>query len=300
MRPFVLLALFSFVLPACNQAGPSHFQGGNPENSENTASAPAARTAAKEKQSADSESASLVLSNAPPSASLVANPSLAQDKIATQIIKHANVRFQVAELAKSMQAVGQAVKGAGGYVSSSEEARGNGELSANVAIRVPYDQFEKLLDDLVRQSTFLNTKSITSEDVTEQFVDIQTRLKTKKEAEQRYREILKQARTVKEVLEVEEQLRTIREEVEAQEGRLKFLGDQVRYSTIRLEMYQPIAYQSEPEIGFLSQLFRGIGQGWSGFLTFVVGLVSIWPFLLLLAGGGWLVRRWLGNRRVSA
>ena len=257
-------------------------------------------SSSNEEVSADSEVA-LLESQAPsPSISPVANPVVAQDKIATQIIKNANVRFQVAELAKSVQAVEQAVKEAGGYVSSSQEARGNGELSANVAIRVPYDGFEKLLDDLIRQSTFVNVNNITSEDVTEQFVDIQARLKTKREAEQRYREILRQARTVKEVLEVEEQLRTIREEVEAQEGRLKFLGDQVRYSTIRLEMYQPIAYQSEPEIGFLSQLFRGISQGWSGFLTFVVGLVRIWPFLLLLAGVTWLVRRWLGSRQVRA
>jgi len=69
------------------------------------------------------------------------------------------------------------------------------------------------------------------------------------------------ARTVKDVLTVEEQLRMVREEIEAQEGRLKFLRDQVRYSTITLVMYKPVPYEGEPAIGFFSQFIDGIRQG---------------------------------------
>ena len=75
-------------------------------------------------------------------------------------------------------------------------------------------------------------------DVTEEYTDVVIRLKNKKEAEKRFLEILKQTKTIKEILDVEEHLREIREEIESKEGRLKFLNDQVSYSTINLSIYQ--------------------------------------------------------------
>lgn len=264
MRPFFFLLMLIFACPACRESGPSHFQGGNSENEakevtdEIAMEAPAAQKSLALEEDGASPS---------PVASQVANPSLNEaEKIPALIIKNADIRFQVEDLERSIQAVQKAVSQSGGYVAAASETRG-GELSANLSLRVPAAQFEKLLDEVLKQSTFLTSKNITSEDVTEQFVDIQARLKTKKEAEQRYLEILKMARTVNDVLTVEEQLRMVREEIEAQEGRLKFLRDRVRYSTINLVMYKPVPYEGEPAIGFFRQLVEGIRQGWTSTLV---------------------------------
>jgi hypothetical protein len=107
------------------------------------------------------------------------------------------------------------------------------------------------------------------------------------------------ARTVKDVLTVEEQLRIVREEIEAQEGRLQFLRDQVRYSTITLVMYKPVLYEGEPAIGFFSQLIEGVRQGWSNLLSVVVAMASFWPLWLLLAGAWVLVRKWKSRRAIA-
>ncbi len=286
MRLLLPIPLFLFAFMACNSSEPSNFVGGDPERQDK------AKEVGSETQPAANKAYAVAEQMPEFKATQVSNPTVDEaDKIPSQIIKNADIRFQVEELSKSTTAVQQAVKEAGGYISSSNETRG-GRLSVSISIRVPYPQFEKLLDELMKQSVFTNTKNITSEDVTEQFIDIQARLKTKKEAEQRYLEILRQAKTVKEILEVETQLRQIREETEAQEGRLKFLKDRVKYSTIALEMYQPMPYQSEPEIGFFSKLTSGIRKGWVALLDFAVGMVSLWPFWLMLAGLAYLIRRW--------
>jgi hypothetical protein len=296
MRLLFALFITIFACPACSESGPSHFQGGNPENEveKSVMMAPPAALEPSMDNIMDTEGKESLYRVMP-----VKNMVLDEaQKIPAQIIKNADIRFQVEDLEKSIQAVQKAVSQFGGYVASSSESRG-GELSVNFSLRVPAAQFEKVLDELLKQSSFLVTKNITSEDVTEQFVDIQARLKTKKEAEKRYVEILRLARTVKDVLTVEEQLRMVREEIEAQEGRLKFLRDQVRYSSIALVMYKPVPYQAQPEIGFFSKLLEGIQQGWNGLLSVIVVLASFWPLWLVLAAGLVIVRKWRSRQPVA-
>jgi hypothetical protein len=281
------IPLFLFAFVACNFSEPSHFVGGD------SASSDKAKAVTSESEEETTQAYAMVEQMPEFKANQVSNPTVDEaEKIPSQIIKNADVRFQVEELSKSMQAVQRMVKEAGGYISSSNTTRNNRESSEAMSIRVPYPQFEKLLDELIKQSVFTNNKTITSEDVTEQFIDIQARLKNKKQAEQRYLEILRQAKTVKEILEVETQLRQIREETEAQEGRLKYLKDRVKYSTIALEMYQPIGYQAEPEISFFSKIASSISKGWFTLLDFTVAMVSLWPFWIMLAALFYIVQRW--------
>jgi hypothetical protein len=133
----------------------------------------------------------------------------------------------------------------------------------------------------MEESVFTNYRNVTAEDVTDQFVDTETRLKAKKEVELRYLAILKQANKVADILEVEDKLRVIQEEIESVEGRLKLLKDRVSYSTITLIVYQKLDYRPEPEIGFLSKLKEAFVNGWRGFVTFILGVMHFWPFVII-------------------
>ena len=135
--------------------------------------------------------------------------------------------------------------------------------------------------------------------MTEEYVDITTRLKTKKEVRDRYVDILRsKAKTVKEVLMAEEQIRHVQEEIEAKEGRLRYLRDRVNMSTINLEIYQEIEYQPEPNVyvkSFWAKLKDGFSYGWNLLQGIVLSIVSIWP-LVILFGLFWWCRKWLWNR----
>lgn len=211
----------------------------------------------------------------------VAPEKKTSEKTPQQIIKNANVQFQAENVEKSHDKIKLLLPQFNAYFGSDNASASSYQKDNNMVIRVPSANFEKLLDELMKESVYTNYKNISAEDVTAEYVDLQTRLKTKKEVEQRYIAILKQATKIPDILEVENNLRVIREEIEAAEGKMKLMKDQVAFSTITLNIYQKLDYTPEPEIGFLSNLKEAFVRGWRGLLDFVVGLVRIWPFVLI-------------------
>lgn len=213
-----------------------------------------------------------------------------------EVIRRANYRIQVNDMEKSQEALDQAVRAHRAYVSSANLMSDRHQVENTVTIRVPSDSFEALLKEIGKQAVFTNHRNIQSEEVSAEFVDIRSRLKTKQEVEQRYIDILRnKAKTVEEVLKAEEQIRVIREEIEAKTGRLNYLNDQVRYSTIQLEMYQLIPFQPAPEPiepGFFMQLMEAFQVGWQMLLTILLIVVRIWPLVLVSIAGWWL---WKGR-----
>jgi hypothetical protein len=113
--------------------------------------------------------------------------------------------------------------------------------------------------------------------VTEEFIDIQARIKTKKELENRYKELLAKANTVEELLSIEKELGTLRTEIESIEGRLKYLQDRVSLSSLTIEYYE----LTTSSFRFIPKLGKSFVTGWNWFLSFIVGLVHMWPFIVL-------------------
>ena len=152
-----------------------------------------------------------------------------------------------------------------------------------MTIRIPAQNFEKFISILEKGSGKLKYKNISARDVTEEFIDIEARLKTKKEVEKRYRQLLSKAKNIKEILEVEEKLRVLREEIESREGRLKYLKKQVAFSTVYLQITQKLDYKYEPtkEKSFLQRLFKSLDKGWKGLIIFLLFMFRIWPLIII-------------------
>ena len=146
-------------------------------------------------------------------------------------------------------------------------------------IRVPADQFDALIARIEPLAVKIENKNINTEDVTEQFMDVEVRLQTKKELEARYREILKQAKTVEEIVSIESQIANVRSEIESMEGRLKYLKNQVAFSTLNVTYYETIGI----DFGFASKFVQSLKGGWDNLLAFIIYLVTLWPFVLGLS-----------------
>jgi hypothetical protein len=209
-----------------------------------------------------------------------------------KIVRYASIRFQVEDYKKSAFNIDKAVKDSGGYISTSQEDNNNYGLSTTLTIRVSSEKFDGLINQVLKEAKFLNYKNVNAEDVTDQFIDTEARLKTKKEVEKRYLDILKQAKTIEDILSVERQLAGIREEIEAKEGWIKQMHDRVSYSTISLQYYESTEAVTAPEDGFFARIKKGINTGWEMLVSFIVGVFYFWPFLFVASFMIFLFRRW--------
>jgi hypothetical protein len=220
-----------------------------------------------------------------------------------KIIKTANYRFQVDNVKQSTAAIETSIRKYPAYISSSNLNLENPILENKITIRVQQEYFQDLLAEIDRQAVFVNFRNVTTADVSKEFVDLESRLRTKREVEQRYMEILrKKAGTIEELLQAEQQIGALHEEIEATISRINYLKDEVGYSTINLEFYQTIAEKvvADAEDGFSKKITEAFFVGWEAMRTIAIGLVYIWP-LLLLAGVALLVlkRRKLVFAKVS-
>ena len=213
-----------------------------------------------------------------------------------KIIKTANIRFQVEDFEKSSRKIAELIKKNNAYESSNNRSNSGYAIEGRITIRVPAANFDPLLQELSGESIYLDNRTISAEDVTEQYVDAEARLKTKREVEKRFLEILKQAKTIEDILKVESQLGQIRTEIEAHEGKLKYLNDRVGLSTINLEYYKRLSYQSAPEESYLSKSLDAFSIGWGNLTDFTIWMIYIWPFWLLLILSIYIFRK-IRNRK---
>ncbi len=224
------------------------------------------------------------------STQLLAN---SQISISRMLIKTGQLSMQVAEVKESRKKIGDISQKLNAYISEERLDDYGDRLNISMTIRVPSSLYDSLINLVEQVGEKTESKSVNTQDVTEEFIDTEARLKTKKELEARYREILRQAQSVNDILSVESQLNTVRGEIESMEGRLKYLSSQVSFSTLNLSFYQSLS----TDFGFAGRLGDGLKNGWTNLLSFFIGLVNIWPFLILIGAGIWLFVRWRKKRK---
>ncbi|WP_158624779.1 DUF4349 domain-containing protein [Gynurincola endophyticus] len=203
----------------------------------------------------------------------------AEGIIERKLIKEGRIEFETSDLQSTRKVILEAVTKYKAYISSDRESKYTGRTSHTIIIRVPAADFDNLLNETTRGVKRFDSKEVNVKDVTEEFLDIQIRLKTKKEFEQRYIALLKQAKTVSEILEIEKQIGELRSEIESIEGRMKYLEDRVSLSALTITFYESI-----PEQTAFGQKFKnGFRNGFDNLIWFFVGIVNLWPFILIIA-----------------
>ncbi|MEM9928440.1 MAG: DUF4349 domain-containing protein, partial [Bacteroidota bacterium] len=159
-------------------------------------------------------------------------------------------------------------------------------------MRLPAEQLNGTLDFLPSIAAQIDQQNLDSRNVTAQWMDLEARLQTKRDVRDRYIDILRnRAQKVEDILNAEDKIRVITEEIEAKEGQLRYLRDQVSLSTLTLHLYETVEYRDTGQTytrSFGSKLGDSLANGWTLVQELILGLVAIWPLLLLIPGGIWL------------
>ena len=206
-----------------------------------------------------------------------------QEVIKKKIIKDGRIGLRVSELENTKLRIETLINIHGGYYANESFNKTDWESSFNLIIRVPSVNFEKFISGIEKGDGEILYKDIQARDVTDQFIDLETRLENKRNYLSRYKDLLKRANSVKEILEIEEKIRGLEEEIESTTGRLKYLSDLVEYSTLDLSISTQNDFEYNPakRDRFSERFKQSLSKGWFGFVDFSLFLIKIWPFWLI-------------------
>ncbi len=146
------------------------------------------------------------------------------------IIYTAQISMEVEDVDAAANQIQSIAEGAGGFIQS-VSISGEERKSGVITIRVPQEKFYDVLRRIEKIGNVTN-KEISGQDVTEQYIDLEARLKNAEREEERLLAILDQATDVSDMLKVEEELMRVRETIESLKGKLQYLERRVEYSTI--------------------------------------------------------------------
>jgi hypothetical protein len=225
-----------------------------------------------------------------------ANPTYADWE--KKIIKNASLNIEVEDYNAFNEKVHNNVKQWGGYIAQEEQQATEYKKENTISIKVPVDQFDNIVQAITSGKEKVLVKKITSEDVTGEVVDTRSRMEAKRQIRERYMDLLKQAKNMEEILQVQNVINDIQVQIESATGRINYLTHASSFSTIQLTFFQVLKPGTpevkEPTFGFrvLESLKNGLT--WIGELLLLV--LNLWPLALLAAIVYWGFKRWRAGR----
>ena len=149
----------------------------------------------------------------------------------------------------------------GGSYYSGNYYEGGGRRSASYTLRIPCDQFESFLSGLSRDFNVID-QYLFSENVTLQYVDLESRIGSLQAQQNRLMELLAEAENLEQVLTIEKQLTETRSEIETLTSSLRVLADRVGYSTVTLNINETTTYTPGAKDSFAQRFLRSLGTSW--------------------------------------
>ncbi len=229
----------------------------------------------------------------------------AQQDFGRKIIRTAELGIRAEKVRDSAARAQQIAAQFGGSVLSSQINQGDGYFSAELVLVVPSPEFEKALGELRGLGKEVTTDTVTGEDVTEEFVDLESREHNLLAAEQSLLELYNRAESVNDALSIERELANIRGQIEQVQGRIKYLEQHTASSQITLSV-QPVARPVEHHPAW--NPVRVVAEAWDASLSILQALATAvlsivvfgwWLAPVLLAGFVWWRRRNRGSSHTA-
>ncbi|WP_346346242.1 DUF4349 domain-containing protein [Streptomyces sp. SID5789] len=265
--PALLLA-GALALTGCTSGG-----GDSGADSAGGAAKEAAPPAADDRPGAAGGDASGAGATAPPKAA------------ATHVIRTASLTVQVEDVPKALDEARTTVENAGGYVGDEDTSRDeDGRERTRLELRVPVDAYQDVLDGLEGAGKLLH-RGAKAEDVTDQVVDVESRVKSQRASVARVRELMDRATKLSDVVTLEGELSSRQTELEALLAQQASLKDRTSLATIALSLSEtPVDEAAEDDDPGFTDALAG---GWDAFVTMLrwlaVALGAVLPFAVVAA-----------------
>lgn len=218
-----------------------------------------------------------------------------------KIIKNGYLTLKVENVDNANEKIANIAAQNGGEVFSTNVSQKVSNIrSGTVTLKVPVKNFDKTFAEVKKVASFVSSESISGQDVTEEYTDLQSQLKNKQEEEQAFSKILSQnTGKIEDILAVTKELARVRGEIEMIQGRIKYMNSQTEMSTITAIISEDISVVSATgwrpwqvaKIEF-NNMFKDLQKVANGVIVIVVRIIPI--LIVLIAFSGifyWILRK---------
>ncbi|WHY87921.1 DUF4349 domain-containing protein [Neobacillus novalis] len=207
------------------------------------------------------------------------------------VIYQADLQLRVKKFNQTVRNLEDSALKYGGYIAESNVTKeGKEQVSGSIKIRIPQKHFQDFLHEAEGQAAEVLQRTITGQDVTEEYVDLESRLKSKRVVEERLLTFMKGAAKTEDLLKISADLAAVQEEIESIEGKMKFLENQTSLSTVHIALYENKVVVPNIDKDKLNtwektkkQFMKSTNILLAGISGLVVFLLGNLPILLILA-----------------
>ena len=208
------------------------------------------------------------------------------DSASAKIIYTANLSLESKDYDAARAALDAALQAAGGYLESSSEYSGTDDSrSVSLTYRVPQENYDSFLAAIAEAGN-VTYKNQQADDVTAQYLDVETRLENLKAQRTRLQQLQQQADNLSDLLEIESSLPDVQSQIESWQSQLDWYSNQVEQCTVYVSLSEVSTY-SPPSEGFGSRIASAFADGWQNFVDGVqqlaVTLAGAWPVVVIAA-----------------
>jgi uncharacterized coiled-coil protein SlyX len=213
------------------------------------------------------------------------------------VIYEARLTLVTADYTKARDETEQLVDQFGGYVVNASEYQTDERRGARMTVRIPQTQFTKFLQAIEGLALSVPQRNVEGKDVTEEYVDLSSRLKAKEAVEQRLYTLMEKADKVEDLLKISHDLGQVQQEIEQLKGKMRYLQDHVALSTVELNFIDSAVPKGGANT--FTVAWHSFNQSWASLYVFAresfVFFSAILPFLIVISlfavPLGWLLWR---------
>lgn len=241
--------------------------------------------AATSKESAEAPaSADAKLPDSPSSAQASAAGFNSQDLASglnKKLMYKANIVMEILDYGKAQSEVRNMVTLSGGYIVNFSETESVSEKGGTFIVKVPASGFSSFLNRLENIAHENLQRSIEGQDVTEEYVDLESRLKAKQIMEEQYVNFMKKATKTTDLVAFANELERIQSEIEQIKGRMRYIDQNVSYSTVEIRLYETPDKKDDPEPSAVqAPLGKRVSQAFQGSID-VIAIIVQWIIVIL-------------------
>ena len=217
-----------------------------------------------------------------------------------KIQRNANISIEVKNLDESIDKLNEIILLFNAEIISSNKGGIDfGQPYANIRIRVLSGNLDSAINEFKKLSTKIISENVYTNDVTEEFIDTEARLKIMKSTEDRFNSLLLKSETVEEIIQVEKELMRIRGDIESLEGRLNYLSKTTDTSEINLNLNEqiPITGESWKINDSFTSALQNLSSFAKWFADFIINIIVFIPAILIITLIIIFLRKFIKNRK---